>query len=179
MSFGRAAQVRLENLNNKKKQKIRHFQTPSMLETTQLVEQIMQEQEERNRKQTRKWWSSTKQQSLATEVEKRISIRHAPKRIDSQDLDSSTLSSRIPVPIRFQEQFATISNKNEARPSLLKQSRPDRHLLEAKASRMPVPSLFLQELAHLFSLLSGVAMSTLRNDLDCAEIPLVEYFPGK
>jgi hypothetical protein len=179
MSFGRAAQIRLENLSNKKKKKIRHFQTPSMLETTQLVEQIMQEQEERNRKQTRKWWSSTKQQSLATEVEKRISIRHAPKRIDSQNVDANTLSNRIPVPIRFQEQFAPTSNKNEARPSLVKQSRPDRHLLESKASRMPVPSLFLQELAHLFSLLSGVAMSTLRNDLDCAEIPLVEYFPGK
>lgn len=179
LTFGKLAQMRSEKLHKKKK--IRHFQTPSMLETTQLVEQIMKEQEEKTRsKKTRTWWSSAKQHSLATEVEKRISIRHTPKRIDNQNLDPNTLSRRIPVPLRFQEQFVQQTNKNDLQqPSLVKQSRPDRHLFESKASRMPAPSLFLQEMAHLFSLLAGVAMSTLRNDLECAEIPLIEYFPGK
>ncbi|CAB9506661.1 Bestrophin, RFP-TM, chloride channel [Seminavis robusta] len=38
--------------------------------------------------------------------------------------------------------------------------------------------LFLQEGAHLLSLLSAVAMSTLRNDLENAESPLIPFTPG-
>lgn len=40
------------------------------------------------------------------------------------------------------------------------------------------PSLFLQELAHLTSLLSAVACSTLRNDVEFAYSPLDMYHPG-
>jgi hypothetical protein len=40
------------------------------------------------------------------------------------------------------------------------------------------PPLFLEEAAHLLSLLSAVAMSTLRNDLEEAESPLMEFKPG-
>lgn len=40
------------------------------------------------------------------------------------------------------------------------------------------PSLFLQELAHLASLLSAVALSTLRNDVDGSESPLDIFEPG-
>ena len=40
------------------------------------------------------------------------------------------------------------------------------------------PPLFLEEAAHLLSLLSAVAMSTLRNDLEEAESPLIEFKPG-
>jgi hypothetical protein len=40
------------------------------------------------------------------------------------------------------------------------------------------PSLFLQELAHLTSLLSAVALSTLRNDVDDKESPLDVYEIG-
>jgi len=39
--------------------------------------------------------------------------------------------------------------------------------------------LFLQEAAHLLSLLSAVAMSTLRNDLEHAESPLITFTPGE
>jgi hypothetical protein len=39
--------------------------------------------------------------------------------------------------------------------------------------------LFLQELAHLASLLIAVALSTLRNDIDGSESPLAIYEPGK
>lgn len=39
-------------------------------------------------------------------------------------------------------------------------------------------SLFLQELSHLLSLLSAVALSTLRLDVEGTEIPLVEYAPS-
>lgn len=40
------------------------------------------------------------------------------------------------------------------------------------------PPLFLQELAHLSSLLSAVALSTLRNDVEGAQSPLDVYQPG-
>ena len=40
------------------------------------------------------------------------------------------------------------------------------------------PSLFLQEVTHLLSLLMAVALSTLRNDSDGIELPLVEYEHG-
>jgi predicted membrane chloride channel (bestrophin family) len=40
------------------------------------------------------------------------------------------------------------------------------------------PPLFLQELAHLSSLMTGVALSTLRNDIEGAESPLDIYEPG-
>jgi len=40
------------------------------------------------------------------------------------------------------------------------------------------PSLFLQEFAHLMSLMSAVAFSTLRGDGEGTEIPLMEYIPG-
>jgi hypothetical protein len=40
------------------------------------------------------------------------------------------------------------------------------------------PPLFLQELAHLCSLMTAVALATLRNDVDGAESPLAFYEPG-
>ncbi len=41
------------------------------------------------------------------------------------------------------------------------------------------PSLFLQETAHLISLLSAVALSTLRYDAEGEEAPLTEFVPGR
>eukprot|EP00536_Pseudo-nitzschia_multiseries_P001426 jgi/Psemu1/250553/estExt_Genewise1Plus.C_180172 len=41
------------------------------------------------------------------------------------------------------------------------------------------PPLFLQELAHLSSLLTAVALSTLRNDVEGCESPLSIYEPGE
>jgi len=41
------------------------------------------------------------------------------------------------------------------------------------------PSLFLQELTHLASLLCAVALTTLRNDLDDVESPLGVFTPGQ
>jgi Bestrophin, RFP-TM, chloride channel len=45
--------------------------------------------------------------------------------------------------------------------------------------RQPLPSLFLQETAHLVSLLNAVALSTLRNDIDQAATPVTPYIPGQ
>ncbi len=52
-------------------------------------------------------------------------------------------------------------------------------LLVSALHKAPIPSLFLQEMAHLLSLLSAVAMSTLRNPLEGTESPLVRYVPNK
>ena len=41
-----------------------------------------------------------------------------------------------------------------------------------------LPSLFLQESAHLVSLLSAVALSTLRNEIEGMHAPLCEFVPG-
>ena len=40
------------------------------------------------------------------------------------------------------------------------------------------PSKFLQEATHLLSLVSAVALSTLRKDIEGEECPLIEYLPG-
>lgn len=52
---------------------------------------------------------------------------------------------------------------------------------EKRPAKTPTPpnALFLEEIAHLLSLLSAVAMSTLRNDLEDAESPLIEFFPNE
>lgn len=41
------------------------------------------------------------------------------------------------------------------------------------------PSLFMQELIHLASLLNAVALSTLRDEFETSHSPLDEYIPGK
>jgi hypothetical protein len=49
---------------------------------------------------------------------------------------------------------------------------------QKKAWEYESPPLFLQEAAHLLSLLSAVAFSTLRNDLEQADSPLITFTPG-
>ena len=92
---------------------------------------------------------------------------------------STTTDSAIPVPSRFRgAENEPMKKRNQPfRPSLTRQK--SLRLVRSRPARMPAPSLFLQELAHLSSLLSAVAMSTLRNDLDLAESPLCEYIPGQ
>jgi len=54
-----------------------------------------------------------------------------------------------------------------------------KHLREGNLDPDDVPPmLFLEECAHLLSLMSAVAFSTLRNDLPEAESPLTSFIPG-
>lgn len=99
-----------------------------------------------------------------------------------KQINTSKADSAIPVPSRFrsmQNEPASKQDSTRTRPSLKKQSHGSRRLTRSHPARMPAPSLFLQELAHLSSLLSAVAMSTLRNDVEAAESPLTEYIPGQ
>ena len=89
---------------------------------------------------------------------------------------SNQTSGAIPVPQRFSKAEPPISSQ---RPKLVKQSRGSLKLARTQPVHMPAPSLFLQELSHLSSLLSATAMSTLRNDIEMAESPLTEYIPGQ
>jgi hypothetical protein len=69
----------------------------------------------------------------------------------------------IPVPSRFLDDKSI--KARQGRPTLEKQSQGSVMLTRDPRARMPAPSLFLQELAHLSSLLTAVAMSTLRKSM--------------
>lgn len=102
------------------------------------------------------------------------------KSINKGKNQSGRKNTRIPIPMRFQERFQRAAQT--AKPTSmtnLRESERDLSILQAQHVQMPPPSLFLQELAHLVSLLSAVAMSTLRNDIEGCPPALVEYFPGK
>eukprot|EP00978_Attheya_sp_CCMP212_P001207 scaffold2529_cov57-Attheya_sp.AAC.3 len=99
-----------------------------------------------------------------------------------QQRDAHSIMAAIPIP-----KFALHSGiKPRGAPSLPPNSASSMRSVSTLVSE-PVldggiktsqPSLFLQEAAHLISLLSAVAMSTLRNDMEGTESPLDEYIPG-
>lgn len=60
-----------------------------------------------------------------------------------------------------------------------KGSRKSNRILVHTGLLDPTPSLFLQEAAHLYSLLSAVAMATLRYDIEGTQSPLADYIPGR
>jgi Bestrophin, RFP-TM, chloride channel len=112
-------------------------------------------------------------------------------------------SDFIPIPLRFQQQFinvpqSRITRREEKQAALLHgantsgpKALPRPSVLQRLASvpspaphAIPNPTLFLQELAHLTSLLSAVALSSLRNSEISSisamiDLPLTEYIPGK
>ena len=99
------------------------------------------------------------------------------------------LSSTIPIPARFQDQFLKAGegdpsyNEDETTEDRRKRwrgkhSNACHDLKRSHQAKLPRPSLFLQETAHLISLLSAVAMSTLRSDIDQAVSPIIAYVPG-
>jgi hypothetical protein len=55
---------------------------------------------------------------------------------------------------------------------------PGHRLMKLTGLETTTPSLFLQEAAHLYSLLSAVAMSTLRCGVEGTESPIASYIPG-
>ena len=77
--------------------------------------------------------------------------------------------------IRFQDRFDTATGK----PFSIFTAVTRTHLRTGHIDPDKVPPLlFLEEVAHLLSLLSAVAFSTLRNDLPYAESPLTAFEPG-
>lgn len=110
------------------------------------------------------------------EAEFSVRSKAAVKHINtSNNSTAGTAPSAIPIPLRFRES----SGPSHKRPQLTEKSHGSLKLMRTRPERMPAPSLFLQELSHLSSLLSATAMSTLRNDIEMAESPLCEYIPGQ
>jgi len=117
-----------------------------------------------------------------------------PKSINSKNPGKTSqskndMTSTIPIPTRFQDQFLRASDGNPSYDEdetledrrarwRVKQAHAYHHLNRSRRSKLPSPSLFLQETAHLISLLSAVAMSTLRSDIDQAVSPVTAYVPG-
>ena len=109
--------------------------------------------------------------------------------ISARTPSKNDLSSTIPIPTRFQDQFLRAGegdpsyNEDETAEDRrkrwrVKQSHAYHNLNRLRRAKLPRPSLFLQETAHLISLLSAVAMSTLRSDIDQAVAPVTAYVPG-
>jgi hypothetical protein len=108
---------------------------------------------------------------------------------ESERLTKEKILSRIPIPMRFQDQL--LNPKNDLHYLHETENVRNARLFELKSgqigittnsptklARIPAPSLFLQESAHLLSLLNAVALSTLRNDIDIATTPIIPYIPG-
>jgi hypothetical protein len=93
---------------------------------------------------------------------------------------TATLSSEQFKMMSLQRIEETKPNRNNWRasfaPGLLSKGKRAR-LLKLTGLESATPSLFLQEAAHLYSLLSAVAMSTLRSDVEGTMTPLTEYKP--
>mmetsp|Transcript_1898 Transcript_1898/g.4134 ORF Transcript_1898/g.4134 Transcript_1898/m.4134 type:complete len:492 (+) Transcript_1898:77-1552(+) len=88
---------------------------------------------------------------------------------DTQNIHDSS-SSALPFP----NDYWTRSKSSKANGSLSNDAS-----VQKKDDPTENPSLFLQETAHLVSLLSAVALSTLRYDAEGKEAPLTEFVPGK
>ena len=92
-----------------------------------------------------------------------------------------------PIPLvgkpRLDGNWAKYYTKNLKQPysTFVNPHRPDDYDKKGFASIQGArtPPLFLQELAHLSSLLCAVALSTLRNDIEGCESPLAIYEPGQ
>ncbi|GKY97578.1 hypothetical protein MPSEU_000716300 [Mayamaea pseudoterrestris] len=88
------------------------------------------------------------------------------KSISSIRADAS--KARIPIPLRFLRRFAatdrieTLETPHEPMTS----------------QNIPYPSLFMQELAHLYSLLGAVALESLRANMEGVDMRIIEYIPG-
>lgn len=138
---------------------------------------------------TMTWWQKLRRKSSSSSsTPEQHSERAARKKNINvsrhDDSEGAVAAKQIPIPLRFQEQFSLAtahhsSRRLQRRSGLVKQSRAFLHLNRQREAKIPKPSLFLQDSAHLFSLLSAVAMATLRNDDPHAEFPLTEYIPGK
>jgi hypothetical protein len=119
---------------------------------------------------------------------KSVQVQQKLKSINDTERNSKLLS-KIPIPMRFQDQLLNSSGDQRyyretahSRRARLLELKGDRGvtngITKTPRARLPAPSLFLQETAHLISLLNAVALSTLRNDVAIASSPVIPYIPG-
>ena len=107
--------------------------------------------------------------------------------------DKETLEAKLDEVLEHHSLHSRIERLRTRRNLAAAKGRHERHAKSIAGSytkhRLPTPlnpvdpktekpSFFLQEAAHLLSLLSAVAMSTLRNDIEGAESPLATFRRG-
>jgi len=113
-----------------------------------------------------------------------IDRKDSKRRLSFQEILKSPIRS---MPPRSKSHWDLLPTPDSASPEILNRTEinskyfpsatnPNRNFADRPNNQ--TPPLFLQELAHLSSLLCAVALSTLRNDLDDKESPLDIYVPG-
>mmetsp|Transcript_19794 Transcript_19794/g.28710 ORF Transcript_19794/g.28710 Transcript_19794/m.28710 type:complete len:410 (-) Transcript_19794:210-1439(-) len=101
--------------------------------------------------------------------------------INAPGASPNPFTDRIPLPSLNSRQHGYKQSSNAPTAAAAADNDSKRLKVSVKidgGQQMQPPSLFLQECAHLMSLLSAVAMSTLRNDIEGTETPLIQYVPG-
>jgi hypothetical protein len=148
-------------------------------ETMHTIQEAADEQAALEAQLKQPWWKGLRRRNK-NEVTKSTDSGEIAKKISStRPHDSIDDGRKIPIPQRFQEQFSLKEKHGKRKRILVKQKQASRHITKTRESKVPVPSLFLQETVHLVSLMAAVAMSTLRNDSESTESPLTEYIPGQ
>lgn len=119
---------------------------------------------------------SERQQPLPQNLPRRTSLSHAARifhSVSSPAHGSNNNNNNSPAVRPEQQQPQQVAAVAAGSGKVQTSSGHHRLAWDADA-----PPLFLQEAAHLLSLLSAVAFSTLRNDLEQADSPLITFVPG-
>ncbi|CAB9506660.1 Bestrophin, RFP-TM, chloride channel [Seminavis robusta] len=166
---------------------------------TTLSEHLEEVRASLQEKQKQPWWKKLVPRKRRPPPPPPIGGNSSGRSTSSQQggkvISSGGREGGIQAPRRFQEQFALPNNSNHGnnnspgrnnamsasggRYSLRRIASVKGDIRSVDPIHIPYPSPFLQETAHLVSLLAGVALSTLRNDIEGAQSPLAEYFPGQ
>lgn len=120
------------------------------------------------------------QQTSRYELPRCLSSRGASSDIDGEEFSRRVRERRGRTAGEVQQQrFDGISRNTLDREPTVRyiNQRPESPMRETIAPVFPSP--FLQELAHLYSLLSAVALSTLRCDAEIAPMPLSRHVLGE
>lgn len=119
----------------------------------------------------KRWSDSAKTKKARRE---QLQQQQQPQETQQEPQTSSSVAPERKV--TFSVDVPVIPNEDNARREAFQRVKSRR--VEQEEDECKQASLFLQETAHLLSLLSAVAMSTLRNDLEGAESPLATFTPG-
>lgn len=175
------------NLRNRTREREReHVMTQA--ETVEAMKASLEAKQREEKRNKKRWWmlmpgatKRAKSQEASVPGEEK-STRTKPQQHNKGKDISGVGTVRFKAPRSFHKQFEITANPadRQARYSMRKiQSEKSSGIRSTEPIHIPYPSLFLQETAHLVSLLAGVALSTLRNDIEGAPSPLAEYFPGQ
>lgn len=140
------------------------YNEPNREELEQKIEELRSVDDIVSLRTKFKKWSSSAKKMSAAKKKKQQKVQNEPTISTSTPEKKVTFASLVPI----------IQHQNESQGESF-QRVTSKKVVNDESQQA---SLFLQETAHLLSLLSAVAMSTLRNDLEGAESPLSTFVPG-